>query len=78
MSTQMSPVPEGSPEAIRREMKRRFDAVNAAAEDRHQLRRDLGDIAEAKAYNRPRKYSSYSDVDRDDSDGMGENDSLGG
>ncbi len=75
MSTQMS---EMSPEKIRVEMKRRFDAVNAAAEERNQLRRDLGDVKEAKAYDRPRRRISNGDVDRDDFDGMGENDSLGG
>jgi len=65
-----------SPEEIRVEMKRRFDAVNAAAEIRHRLRRQLGDIREAQAYNRPPE--RVSDGDLDDSGGMGENDSLGG
>lgn len=75
MSTQMS---EMSPEKIRVEMKRRFDAVNAAAEEVYQHRRELGDIKAAKAYDRPRKHVGYGDVDRDDFDGMDENDSLGG
>jgi hypothetical protein len=65
-----------SPEEIRVEMKRRFDAVNMAAEARHQLRRELGDIKEAKAYNRTPK--PVIDVGAADSHGMGENDSLGG
>ena len=71
MSTQMS---EMSPEKIRVEMKRRFDAVNAAAEERHRLRRESDDVKEAKAYDRPRKHVS----DVAELDGMGENDSLGG
>ena len=71
MSTSVSPM---SPEGIRREMKSRFDLVNAKAEVRHQLRRDLGDIKEAKAYNRPIK-----PVDTvDELAGLGENDSSGG
>jgi hypothetical protein len=57
-------------------MKKRFDAVNAVQAERHRLRRELGDIKEAKAYNRPLK--SVNEVGRDDYDGMGENDSLGG
>ena len=75
MSTQMS---EMSPEKIRVEMKRHFDAVNIAAEERYQLRRESGDIKEGKAYDRPRKHVRYGDDAGDDFDGMGENDSLGG
>ena len=63
-----------SPEEIRIEMKSRFDAVNAEAELRHQLRRDLGDIKEAKAYNRPLKPADAVD----ELAGLGENDSSGG
>jgi len=63
-----------SPEEIRIEMKSRFDAVNAAAEVRHQLRRDIGDTKEAKAYNRPLKPIGSLD----ELAGLGENDSSGG
>jgi hypothetical protein len=75
MSTQMSQV---SPEAIRREMKGRFDAVNAASEERRRLRRELGDFKEAKAYKRPPKLFIDDDGEVDVYDGIGENDSLGG
>ena len=75
MSTQMS---QASPEEIRVEMKRRFDAINVVAEETRRLRRESGDVKEAKAYNRPPKFVMYGDVDVDDYDGMGENDSLGG
>jgi hypothetical protein len=71
MSTQMSGM---SQEQIRVEMKRRFDAVNAAAEERHRNRRELDDIKEAKAYNRPPKdVSGVAELHE-----IGENDSLGG
>jgi hypothetical protein len=70
----LTPVSPMSPEGIRREMKSRFDAVNAEAEVRHQLRRDLGDSKEAKTYNRPLKPVGAID----ELAGLGENDSSGG
>jgi hypothetical protein len=71
MSTQM---PNMSPEQIRVEMKRRFDAVNEAAETRHRNRRELDDIKEAKAHNRPSKDAGVV-VEHD---GKGEKDPLDG
>ncbi len=70
MSTQESGM---SPEQIRVEMKRRFDAVNKAAEARHQNRRELDDIKQARAHNRPPK-DAGSIAERN---GMGANDALG-
>lgn len=49
MSTPISPTPT-TPEEIRLEMKRRFDAVNEAAEKRHQQRR-AGSGLDAKKEN---------------------------
>jgi hypothetical protein len=63
-----------SPEQIRIEMKRRFDAINEEAENRHRRRRELGDIREAKMYNHPAKPQSKVD----DLATLGENDSSGG
>lgn len=76
----LNETPQLSPEEIRVEMKRRFDEINEAAEVRHKLRRELGDIREAKAHNHPPQPVSHGDdADAlDDSGGMGENDSLGG
>jgi hypothetical protein len=64
----------GSPEGIRREMKGRFDAVNAAAEQSHRLRRESDDKKYAKAHNITTKLSD----DQHDSGKAGENDSPGG
>jgi hypothetical protein len=63
-----------SPEQIRIEMKRRFDAINEEAENRHRRRRELGDIRDAKIYDRATK--SRESVD--DLATLGENDSSGG
>jgi hypothetical protein len=75
MSVQISQESQGE---IRREMKSRFDIVNAASEERRRLRRESGDFKTAKAYNRPPKFFVDVDGDIDAYDGMGENDSLGG
>jgi hypothetical protein len=63
-----------SPEAIRREMKIRFDAVNSAAEQSHRLRREMDDKKYAIAHNITTKLSD----NEHDSAKVGENDSLGG
>ena len=63
-----------SPEEIRVEMKRRFDEINEAAEVRHKLRREQGDIREAKAHNYLVKPAGAVD----ELGGLGENDSSGG
>jgi hypothetical protein len=77
MSTQMS---QEYPGEVRREMKSRFDVVNAASEERRRLRRESGDFKDAKAYKRPPKFFIDGDGEGevDVYDGMGENDSLGG
>ncbi len=64
----------GSPEETRREMKSRFDEVNAAAEQSHRLRRESDDRKYAKAHNITTKLSD----DQHDSGKVGENDSPGG
>jgi hypothetical protein len=63
-----------SAEEIRLEMRRRFDAVNEAAQKGRQARRDSDAIRETAENNR----WSKRDVDADDVAEMGENDSLGG
>jgi hypothetical protein len=63
-----------SSEQIRIEMKRRFDAINEEAENRHRRRRELGDIREAKIYDRAIKPRENVD----DLATLGENDSSGG
>ncbi len=67
MSTTSNSTPR-TPEEIRREMKSRFDAVNTAAEDRHQKRRDAGNAAaseENKRWVRPEDNSGHQDKQDD-------------
>ena len=60
-----------SSEEIRREMKSRFDAVNAAAEQSHRLRRESDDRKYAKAHNITTKLGDA----QHDSGKVGENES---
>jgi hypothetical protein len=55
-------------------MRSRFDAVNEAAENQREMRRDTGAIKKANENKR----WSWRDVDTDDADDFGENDSIGG
>jgi hypothetical protein len=67
MSTTSNSTPR-TPEEIRREMKSRFDAVNTAAEDRHQQRRDAGDAAaseENKRWVRPEDNAGINSDNKD-------------
>ena len=70
MSTTLS----ASAEGIRLEMRRRFDAVNEAAQNRRQMRRDPDAIKDTAQDNR----WSRRDVEAGDVAEMGKNDSLGG
>jgi hypothetical protein len=77
MSVEMSV--DMSAEEIRLEMRQRFDAVNAAAKNRRQMRLDSQDVRQAeedKRWSRPAVKPAL-DAD-DDAYEVGENDSLGG
>jgi hypothetical protein len=65
-----------SPEENRHEMRRRFDAVNAASEARRESRRDFDTVGRAEENRRWLRPDAKADAD--DVDEVGENDSLGG
>lgn len=67
------PTPK-SPEEIRVEMKARFDAVNAAAEERWQRRHVTGERTAAEKDSQQVKPGAKAA----DIGGLGENNSLGG
>jgi hypothetical protein len=63
MSTEMTP------EEARREMKRRFDAVNKSADDRRETRIDAGVAKDARAKERRLQSETAAPVETEESTG---------